>query len=233
MERFTRRQFIRMGIGAAGFFLFLKRPFQLRAGAGEPEWEAPTEGRVSYILGDVFINDKAASVDDAVSRGDVIRTGPDSEADVDIRDFSIFHIKENTEVEIEDILTSPKVRVKKGWFLIIVRKDTPLEVDTPTVLAGVRGTVFFFKVYDDDMVYMCDCNGKIELFDSRTGEALDLIRSYYHTAFDLTREKDTVSVKRTGLRYHEDEDILRIGNRFPIETRVFREKKEGGSDYGY
>ncbi len=231
MERFTRRKFIRMGIGAAGAFLLLRNPYRLIAGAKESDWEMPMEGRVSYVLGDVFINDQVASEGDVVSEGDVIRTGPDSEADVEIKDFSIFHIKENTEIEIEDILTSPKVKVRKGWFLIIVRKETPYQVDTPTVFAGVRGTVFFFKVYDDDTAYVCDCNGKIELFDSRSGESLKLIKSNYHTPFDLKREGGAVSVKRTRLRYHEDNDILRMAGRFPQETRVI--KKKSREDGGY
>jgi hypothetical protein len=220
-----------MGIGVAGSFFLLRSPFNSLAGTRESDWEAPMEGRVSFVLGDVFINDQAASEGDAVSEGDVIRTGPDSAAEVEIKDFSIFHIKENTEVEIEDILTSPKVKVRKGWFLIIVRKDTPFEVDTPTVLAGVRGTVFFFKVYDDDTAYVCDCNGKIELFDSRSGESLTLIKSNYHKAFDLNREGGTVSVKRTRLRYHEDNDILRMAGRFPQETRVIKDKQEKGGGY--
>ena len=225
----TRREFIRMGIGAAGALFLLRNPYGLIAGSRESDWTAPVQGRMSYVLGDVFINDNPASVGDPVSEGDVIRTGMDSAADVEVKDFSIFHIKESTEIEVNNILSSPKVKVKKGWFLVIVKKNTPFEVDTPTVLAGVRGTVFFFKVYDDDNVYMCDCNGKIELFDSRSGATLKLVKSYYHTAFDLNREQGAVSVKRTRLRYHEDDDILRMADRFPDETRVFREKKEGGS----
>jgi hypothetical protein len=231
MELFTRREFIRMGIGVAGSFLLFRSPLHLISGAREPDWEAPSEGRVSFVLGDVFLNDQAALEGDTVSEGDVIRTGPDSEADVEIKDFSIFHIKENTEVQIEDILTSPKVKVKKGWFLIIVRKDTTYEVDTPTVLAGVRGTVFFFKVYDDDTAYVCDCNGKIELFDSRSGESLKLIKSNYHTAFDLKREGSTMSVMRTKVRYHEDSDILRMAGRFPQETRVIKDKSREKGAY--
>jgi len=225
----TRREFIRMGIGAAGAFLLLRNPYTLIAGSRESDWEAPMQGRVSYVLGDVFINDKVASVGDVILDGDVISTGPDSAADVEVKDFSIFHIKENTEIEVNNILTSPKVKVRKGWFLIIVKRNTSLEVDTPTVLAGVRGTVFFFKVYDEDKVYMCDCNGKIELFDSRSGESLKLIRSNYHTAFDLNREQGAVSVERTRVRYHEDDDILRMADRFPTETRVFKDKQKGGS----
>ena len=86
-----------MGIGAAGAFLLLRNPYRLIAGS-KSNWEAPMEGRVSYVLGDVFINDRVASEGDLVSEGDVIRTGPDSAADVEVKDFSIFHIKENNTI---------------------------------------------------------------------------------------------------------------------------------------
>jgi hypothetical protein len=62
---------------------------------------------------------------------------------------------------------------------------------------------------------------------------LKLVKSYYHTAFDLNRKHGAVSVKSAGLRYHEDDDILRIADRFPNETRVFREKKEDETSSEY
>jgi hypothetical protein len=220
-----------MGIGAVGAFLLLRNPYNLISGSRESDWQPPVQGRLSYVFGDVFINGTAASEGDLVSEGDVIKTGPESAADVEIQDVSIFHIKENTEILVENVLASPKIKVRKGWFLVIVKRDIPFEVDTPTVLAGVRGTVFFFKVYNENNVYLCDCNGKIELFDSFSGESLKLVKSHYHTAFDLNREGGAVTVQRAKLRYHEDDDILRMAGQFPNETRVFKEKQRGGSSY--
>jgi hypothetical protein len=124
------------------------------------------------------------------------------------------------------VLTSPTLRVKKGWFLIIVRKGVPYEVFTPTVLAGVRGTVFFFRVYDDDTTYLCDCNGSFDLFDSDTGQLLQSVESQYHTALDIRREQGVVSLMKAKMRYHGDEDILRMAGRFPRETTVFKRKQE-------
>jgi hypothetical protein len=220
-----------VGIGVAGASMLMRNPFRLIAGARETGWNPPAEGRLSYVLGAVYINETAASEGDAVTEGDVIRTGEASEAEVEIQDFSIFHIKENTEIEINDILASPKVKVRKGWFLIIVRRDTAFEVDTSTVLAGVRGTVFFFRVYDEDTAYLCDCNGRVELFDARSRASLKSIRSSYHTAFDLKRDGNGVSVKRTKVRYHEDREILQMAERFPRETRIFKEKSEEDGRY--
>jgi len=231
MTRITRRDFIRMGIGASAALLLVRNPYRLIQGARESDWEMPREGRISFVLGEVFLNDGPALQGDLVSLGDVIRTGQKSEAEVELRDYSIIHIKENTVIEVENILTTPALKIRKGWFLVIVRKGTPFEVFTPTVLAGVRGTVFFFYVYDDDTAYLCDCNGKIELSDVRTGELLRQISSQYHTAFDVKREGGTVAVEKTKMRYHEDDDILRMAGRFPRETQIFKRKKEGNGGY--
>ena len=75
-----------MGIGVAGSFLLLRSPFHLIAGARESDWEAPMEGRVGFVLGDVFINDKAASEGDAVSEGDVITLKEKSRANGQINE---------------------------------------------------------------------------------------------------------------------------------------------------
>jgi len=45
---------------------------------------------------------------------------------------------------------SPRVEVKKGWFLAIIKRETQFEVGTPLVLAGVRGTVLFVNVLNDE-----------------------------------------------------------------------------------
>lgn len=226
MERISRRRFIGMGAGAAFSALLLKDPFKLVAASREDDWEAPREGRISYVSGRVTVNGGAVSSGEPVVSGDVISTGPGSEADVEIRDVSIFHIKENTRVELESLLTRPALRVARGWFLTIVKRKTPFQVQTPTVLAGVRGTVFFLRVYDEERTYLCNCNGKIDLYDAASGRELRGVSSVYHTAFQLSRANGGVQIERSRLLYHEDPDILRMSGRFSRETRIFRQKQE-------
>ena len=224
MERFNRREFIRLGIGAAAAALLLKNPYRLIAGSRDDDWKMPDQGRISYVSGEVFLNDRLVVEGALVSKGDVVRTGPRSEAEIEIRDSAVFSVRENTTVEVGDVLASPTLRVRKGWFLIIVRKGVPFKVFTPTVLAGVRGTVFFFEVSGDDSTYLCNCNGRLELFDVEKGELLRTFSSRYHTALDIEREGGTVSMEKALMHYHEDEDILRMAGRFPRETVVFKEK---------
>jgi hypothetical protein len=185
------------------------------------------------VVGDVRVNGGRAAAGDTVSSGDVISTGMLSEADVEIRDVSIFHIKENTEVTLENLVMTPRVEVRQGWFLSIIKKKSGFEVATPTVLAGTRGTVLFFNVLDRDRTYMCNCNGRITLYDAGSGRELKNVRSVYHTAFMLSRAGGSVMIERAQLQYHEDPEILRMSERFSRETRVFRERQEESGGGGY
>jgi ferric-dicitrate binding protein FerR (iron transport regulator) len=232
----NRRSFIRMGAGVAASALLLRNPLNLLAASREDTWEAPREGRISYVSGTVTVNGREAAPGTLVASGDLISTGPDSEADVEIRDVSIFHIKEDTQVKMENLTATPSLRVTRGWFLTIVKRKTPFNVETPTVLAGVRGTVFFFRIYDEERTYLCDCNGTIELYETGGGRELRRIRSVYHTAFMISRADGEVQIERSPLLFHEDQDILRMSDRFARETRIFRQKQEerdGGGGGGY
>jgi hypothetical protein len=236
MERMTRRGFIRMGAGAAVSALLLRDPFSLVAASRDREWEPPREGRISFASGRVEVNGRAAGAGDPLASGDVISTGRGSQADVEIRDVAVFHIKEDTEVALEELLARPSLRVARGWFLTIVKRKTPFQAATPTVLAGVRGTVFFLRVYDRERTYLCDCNGKLDLYDAGSGRQLRSVSSVYHTAFLLSRVDGGVQIERSGLLYHEDQDILRMSERFRRETAIFRQEQEqqgGGGSGGY
>ncbi|HEA67331.1 MAG TPA: hypothetical protein ENI07_10990, partial [Desulfobacterales bacterium] len=198
----------------------------------DEDWIMPEEGRVSFVSGEVFINNNRGDVGDTVREGDVVKTGDNSEAEIEIRDYAVFLIKENSTVLLEDVFSSPKVEVKKGWFLAIIKRETLFEVGTPLVLAGVRGTVLFVNVLNDEEAYLCDCNGKVDLEDTATGDVVQNIVSNYHKAFTLNRRSDGLGIERAKLLYHNDSDILQMADRFNRETMVFRNKaKEKKSGY--
>jgi len=229
MERISRREFIRAGLGSAAAAALLRDPFRLFAAARKDGWATPVEARISYASGEVFLNDARAGSGSPVARGDTIRTGLGSEAEVEVRDYSVFNIRENSVVRLNDALAAPEMEVKKGWFLVIVKKGTPVKLKTPMVLAGIRGTVVFLNVLGDDQSYLCNCNGKVELVDPRTGEEVRTVSSSYHTAYQVGVSQARVSLVRAGLLYHTDDDILRMAGRFRRETEVFRARRDSGS----
>lgn len=233
MKKISRRNFIKIGISAMAAFGLVNNPLKpIASNTSDDDWVVPEEGRVSFVSGEVFINNNRADVGDIVKEGDVVKTGDNSEAEIEIRDYAVFHIKENSTVLIEDILLSPRVEVKKGWFLAIIKRETQFEVGTPLVLAGVRGTVLFINVLNDEEAYLCNCNGKIDLEDTATGDVVKNIVSGYHKAFTLSRRGDGLDIESAKLLYHNDSDILQIADRFKRETMAFRNKakeKKSGS----
>ncbi len=233
MKKISRRNFIKIGISAIAAFVLVKNPLKLIASnTSDEDWIMPEEGRVSFVSGEVFINNNRGDVGDTVREGDVVKTGDNSEAEIEIRDYAVFLIKENSTVLLEDVFSSPKVEVKKGWFLAIIKRETRFEVGTPLVLAGVRGTVLFVNVLNDEEAYLCDCNGKVDLEDTATGDVVQNIVSNYHKAFTLNRRSDGLGIERAKLLYHNDSDILQMADRFNRETMVFRNKaKEKKSGY--
>ena len=108
------------------------------------------QGRIRFIKGDVYVNDVRAFIGDSIGQGDRIRTGEHSEAEIELREFTVFSIKENTICSAHDLFTKPKLELERGWCLLIVRHEKPCSISTPTVLAGIWGTVVFFRVFDQD-----------------------------------------------------------------------------------
>ena len=229
MERMDRRSFLRLGAGAFITALFSRKALPLFSSQQqEEEWVAPTAARVGYLSGRLLINGREATSGDEIGEGDLLETKEDSEADIEIRNFAIFHMKAETTVEVNDIFKAARVTVKKGWFLTIVKSGKNFTVTTPMVLAGVRGTVLFINVLDSKRIYICDCNGTVDLVEAAGKYRLKTIESDYHTAYNLKRTGSGLQITRAGLFYHHDRDILKISERFVKETEVFRKGKDGG-----
>lgn len=236
MMRMHRREFLRLGAGVFAAAFFTNIPEFLLSSQSGDQWVVPKTARVSYLVGELKINGVRVGQGAVVNEGDILQTGDRSEADIEVRDYAIFHLKANSIVEIDDIFQNAGVTVKKGWFLTIVRSGKDFSVTTPMVLAGVRGTVLFVNVLDDSGMYLCDCNGKVDIedlsvaTDRETNEArmVKSIVSNYHTAFTLSKQGGKVKVARAGLLYHHDSDILKMAKRFQSETEVFRRRKSGG-----
>jgi hypothetical protein len=228
MIRINRREFFRMGAGLIGAAVVTKCAVPLFSSQDATEWVPPESAAVRYTSGVLLVNGVRAEIGTVLNRRDRLQTGDRSEAEIEIQDYAIFHMKENSIVEIDDIFLTAHVTVRKGWFLAVVRKKKEFSLSTPMVTAGVRGTVLFVNVLNDERMYLCDCNGTVDLTDTTNGRFLKSVTSEYHTAFDLTRMQNGVALTGAGLRYHHDDDILKMARRFSEETEVFKRKKGGG-----
>ncbi len=140
-------------------FLMLALSFQAAFAAAVGRFTV-VRGKVDILMsGEVRAS--AVNVGDPVSAGDIVRAKSNSFAEVVFADNTVLKLAPNTRVEIKDYTladdntrTAGTLRLMRGKLRAIVPKtlgavlpitagQSNFQVETPTAIAGVRGTDFF------------------------------------------------------------------------------------------
>jgi len=110
------------------------------------------KAKISRVSGNVqLIRDnkiEPAKMNMIISGKDTIKALNGS-ADLHIARRGIFKVKPNSVVEITSLAKETRINVKGGKLLLALQKlkrDKDLEIETPTAVAGVRGTSFLVSV---------------------------------------------------------------------------------------
>jgi ferric-dicitrate binding protein FerR (iron transport regulator) len=134
-----------------------------------------TEGDVSWRNGS---NTHDAAIGDPLGPGDVIVTGAQSLAVIDLANGTTVKLKEKTTLAVDSIGDTTAVTLTAGAaFTTIARKLTGrFSVNTQTAVAGVRGTEFFVaygKTIDAKPdVWLCVNSGTVEVTIPDTGQTV-------------------------------------------------------------
>jgi len=172
-------------------------------------------GTLTYLEGEVLVNNSPGSIGDAIRSSDTITTGEDSYCEVVFGKANIFRLDENTSTRIN--WTQSDIKLEKGAISAVFTKldkflngDKDFTVTSPANVAGVRGTVFFIKVEDDNNTYLCICNGALTI----GGAESDLdISSDHHKAYRFTKLGNNVTTENAGLLYHDDEKMDSVADK--------------------
>jgi hypothetical protein len=163
--------------------------------------------------GRVTINNHAITATGcAVHYGDLIETGDKSFCEMVINDKNILRLNQGSALVFNISGKDGSLDLKRGWLAGVTKKifseDRTYLINTPTVVASVRGTSFCTKVENPASTYFCVCNGKIELKND-SSEAGELVVSPHHTARRFKKGADgSIQVdKNPGLLYHKDSGI--------------------------
>jgi hypothetical protein len=141
----------------------------------------PVSGKIVSVYGDVQLGGAKAEVGTPVPEGARLQTGPNSSAVVELADGSRVSMLPNTLAElvtsrgyaIRDAAASPSatwfsglIRLVQGALDTVAAKSalraTPLQIQTPTSLVGVRGTQFRVA-YEDPATQ----NARTEVLEGR------------------------------------------------------------------
>ncbi len=119
-------------------------------------------GDVSYKLPgkDYLLLDKEES---DIPNHSFVKTGEEGLAHVILPDDSMISLSRNTEMQVnyDESKTSVIQSLGNVWYRVQKLAGRSFEVETPTTVAAVRGTIFGAEIDDEDTVYVTD--GTIEL----------------------------------------------------------------------
>lgn len=204
------------------FFVILI-PISFLTAGGVPE-AAPsyTEGEITYLEGDVTLEGNPAEFGMIVRTGETVNTGAGSYCDIVFGDKNVFRVHENTLAIIN--FSNAEIDLQAGSLSAVFNKLTgegagdgdAFKIRTPHTVAGVRGTVFYLKVEDEDSTYVCTCNGKIQYQDNigRNERETEL---YHHGALRYKLEDGETTVEEGTLIYHSDESMEDVADRISVD----------------
>jgi ferric-dicitrate binding protein FerR (iron transport regulator) len=139
-------------------------------------------GQVVYTEGDVSIRNGSQTHDailgEPLNPGDVISTGAESLAVIDLANSTTLKLRPKTTLAIDSIGETTAVTLNAGGvFTHVLKKLTGrFSVKTQTAVAGVRGTEFFFA-YGRTVdalpdVWLCVNSGAVDVSLPRTGASV-------------------------------------------------------------
>ncbi|MGL4608282.1 MAG: FecR family protein [Trueperaceae bacterium] len=149
-------------------------------------------GVVENFLGEANIQNaeggwRAAQLEDVLAAGDAARTGAASWLEFRFSDNTLLRLQEDSEIVLknlesyEDGSRRTVVELRKGKVWAVVEEGSPFEIETPGLVAGVRGTKFRVDAAADDAPALLKTfEGEVagiagfEVFEVSDGKQLDL-----------------------------------------------------------
>ena len=167
---------------------------------------AQEEGVLHFLVGDVRVDGKKATLGMKIGRGVTVETGAASVAEVRYGHETGLRIREDSRVKIDRPASAYRILLAHGALLSMVKHRTDFEVQTPITAAGVRGTFFFVQVPDDTTTYVCACNGTVELRDGK--RMLKKVSAAHHEPCRLHGRPGQVVIEPQGMLDHTDKEIF-------------------------
>ncbi len=203
--------------------------------------KAGQRAKIIFLSGEVSVDSHKAELGMAVKPGAVVRTGPQSSCEIVFNNKNIIKILEGSKA-IPDLKSETKrINLKMGAVASVVKnlgratgnRKYKYEITTPTSVAGVRGTLFFVKVEDNDNTYICVCNGVIEIGDLN-GKNQKIIEAAHHNAIRVTRKEDRFVETKPPMSYHTDEDMEKVAEKIGLKidwNTTDRDLEQGHTQY--
>ena len=173
------------------FLLAVLCLFTVSASYAEEELIA-LDAKLNIIAGQVKLTRVGSTKTDVISEscelyaGDLLETLKDSKASLAYEDGTNMRIKENTLVEVQPM----SIRVFKGktWYKF-TKRGTEFRIETPSLVAGIRGTEFEVAVSSRKKSSVSVVEGAVAVRGNAEGNALltEGLAAYADAEGDLSK----------------------------------------------
>lgn len=174
-----------------------------------------------YLEGSLTMDGVPLKVGEKVVDGALLKTGPESLAELVFAGKNALRIGENASLRVRLASLERSLSVDAGAVTAVLRKLDKLAggrmtVNTPSLVAGVRGTSFYFMVADSGaQTYFCTCNGSVVLTPEGESEGI-LKEANHHDALIFARTPEAVQVSQPPAGFdhgHGDRDLETLAAR--------------------
>ncbi|MCF7947715.1 MAG: FecR family protein [Spirochaetia bacterium] len=177
---------------------------------------------LTYIQGEVTINNQPGVEGSTVPLGATVKTGEDSAAEITFGSQNIFRVEAETITTIHIGKDERRIQIQKGSIDAIFERlgvfadNDRFRVETPSVVAGIRGTVFYINVEKQETTYLCTCHGTVHQEAAEDSVEKD-VTAYHHKAYRYIKTDSGVKVESGTLVYHDDESMQSLGNKIDVK----------------
>lgn len=178
-----------------------------------PETPGAQHGRIAYREGVVTVNGEPVDFGAIVNSSDVVETGEASYCEILLGSHNVIRLEAETVMVFN--LAEGVLDLEQGGLAAVFGKlseffgGDELQVRTPAVAAGIRGTVFYVRD-EGGSTYFCLCNGKLRL--KGAGEPLTA-ETTHHYAYRFDGETRRLVPESPGLLYHDDAFMESVAER--------------------
>jgi hypothetical protein len=176
---------------------------------------------VVYLEGTLTMDGKPLKTGSAIQDGSILKTAADSRAEIMFSGKNIIRMGSSTSMRVylKDLQRS--MQIENGTVTAVFRKldkavGGGMKVTTPSVIAGVRGTIFCVWVSGTSKeTYFCTCNGRIEFAPGGTKPEI-VKEARHHEAMLFTGTGDGASASVPDAEYnprHTDSDLESLAGR--------------------
>lgn len=147
---------------------------------GEIPRRLPADRSIFALSGEVWVNGQPADLKTRIGANDQVRTGPNSHV-VAVVGADAFILRAGAELQLGAASGAKRFfRLVSGALLTVFGpRHDGIDLNTPTVTVGIRGTGVYTEV-EPDRTYLCTCYGETQLNALADRSVSETVRATHH-----------------------------------------------------